>query len=53
MVHSLAQKAVGAGDAIVTPLQSLFRRRGEHGKQAHRVSAVLIDCGLWVDAIVL
>ena len=46
------QEAVSAFYARIAPLQALFWRCSKHGEQTCCVGAILIDQGLWVDAIV-
>ena len=48
----LAQEAVGAGNAVIAPLQGLLRWRGKHGEQAHRVGTVFVDSGLGIHTVV-
>ncbi len=42
-----------AGHAFVGPLERLFRRRSEHGKEPDSICAVLIYQRLWVDGVAL
>ncbi len=44
---------MGAFHACIGPLQGLLGRRGKHGEEPGRVSAVSIDQGLWINAVVL